>query len=380
MWRNGKRTAVVRSIAGRRQYQISIHGEANHAGATPMNQRHDALCGAAEIVLALETMAPKTSADAVATVGKLANHPNAVNVVPDRVEFTIDLRASDDEALRRADAEVRRIVNESCNRRGLKCGIELTESINACPMDARLCRQLALAAKFCGESEITETTSGALHDSAVLAPHVPTAMLFVPSREGISHNPAEFSRVEDIAAAARVVENLVRRPTIAQLNKLGREDFVAFCGGWFEGSPWIAERAWNSRPFGSIEDLHEKMIQVIRESSDGEKLTLLRAHPDLVGKLARQQKLTRESNAEQTAAGLSQLSGDEIATFERFNAEYHAKFGFPFIICARENRQQTILDAFPRRLENTREAELATALSEVFKIAQLRLADAVREK
>jgi OHCU decarboxylase len=313
-------------------------------------------------------------------VGKLTNHPNAVNVVPDRVEFTIDLRASDDEVLRRADAEVRRLVNESCNRRGLKCGIEVTESIDACPMDVRLCRKLALAAKFAGESEIMETTSGALHDSAVLAPYVPTAMLFVPSRDGISHNPAEFSRVEDIAAAARVVENLVRRPTIAQLNKLGRENFVAFCGGWFESSPWIAERAWNSRPFGSIEDLHEKMILAVRESSDVEKLTLLRAHPDLVGKLARQQKLTRESNFEQAAAGLSQLSGDEIATFERFNAEYHAKFGFPFIICARDNRKEAILDTFPRRLENTREAERATALSEVFKIARLRMADAVREK
>jgi OHCU decarboxylase len=230
-----------------------------------------------------------------------------------------------------------------------------------------------------GESPLPITVSGALHDSAVIAPHVPTAMLFVPSRDGISHNPAEFSRVEDIAAAARVVEQLVRRPTITQLNELDQNQFVSICGGSFEHSPWIAERAWNNRPFASVGDLHEKLTRVVAESNMEEKLSLVRAHPDLVGKLARDGKLTRESSTEQSAAGLNRLSPDEIAAFEKFNAEYRSKFGFPFVICARQNRKEAILEAFPRRLKNSRETELAAALAEVFKIARLRLADVVWE-
>jgi hypothetical protein len=84
--------------------------------------------------------------------------------------------------------------------------------------------------------------SGALHDSAVIAPYLPTVMLFVPSRDGISHNPAEFSRVEDIAAGARVIEQLVRRPTLEQLNHGDGAAFVAAVGHVYEHSPWIAER------------------------------------------------------------------------------------------------------------------------------------------
>jgi OHCU decarboxylase len=343
-----------------------------------MDQRHDALCGAAEIVLALEKAAAKLSPDTVATVGRLVNHPNAVNVIPDRVEFTVDLRAPDDEILGRGDMEVRKIVADICGRRGLKFEIELTETIDACPMNSRMCDRLVKAAKFAGE-KIEATISGALHDSAVIAQHVPAAMLFVPSRDGISHNPAEFSRVEDIAAAARVVEKLVRRPTVSQLNAMDLGEFISACGGSFENSPWIAERAWKSRPFASVGDLHEKMTNVVAQSSTEEKLSLVRAHPDLVGKLARDGKLTRESSDEQAAAGLAKLSADEIAAFERFNAQYREKFGFPFVICARQNRKVAILDAFPRRLANSRETELAAALAEVFKIAQLRLADAVWE-
>jgi OHCU decarboxylase len=378
MWRNDQRLAVVRAIAGRKQYRVRICGEANHAGATPMNQRHDALCGVAKILLALEKMARDLSSDTVATVGQMTNHPNAINVIPDRVEFTVDLRAPEDAILQRGDSELRKTVADICNRRGLKFEIELTETINACPMNARMCDRLAKAASLVGE-QITPAVSGALHDSAVIAPHLPTAMLFVPSRDGISHNPAEFSRVSDVAAAAKVVEQLVRRPTVSQLNAMDQNEFVSVCGGSFEHSPWIAERAWKSRPFASVGDLHEKLTNVVSQSSTEEKLSLVRAHPDLVGKLARDGKLTRESRAEQSAAGLTKLTAEEITTFERCNAQYREKFGFPFVICARQNRKEAILEAFPRRLANSREAELATALAEVFKIAQLRLADAVWE-
>jgi allantoate deiminase len=373
MWRRDQQLAIVRSIAGRIQYRGTVRGEANHAGATRMGDRRDALAGTAEIVLELERLARRPSADTVITIGRLINHPNAINVIPDRVEFTIDLRAGDDAAIARADLALRQTAAEICSGRNLQLQLEITESIAACPMDGKLCDRLG------GAAAIPMTVSGALHDSAVLAKHIPTAMLFVPSRDGISHNPAEFSRVEDIAAAAAVVEQLVRRPTLAQLNELDQRQFVSICAGFFEHSPWIAERAWKFRPFASLGDLHEKLASVLAQSSADEKLSLIKAHPDLVGRLAREGRLTRESSAEQAAAGLASLDPDEIAAFERYNQQYRDKFGFPFIICARQNRKEAILQAFPRRLANSRETELAAALTEICKIAQFRLTDTIWE-
>jgi OHCU decarboxylase len=221
--------------------------------------------------------------------------------------------------------------------------------------------------------------SGALHDSAVVAPHIPTAMLFVPSTGGISHNPSEFSSVDDIAAAAMVVEKVVRRPTMRQVNAMRREAFVALCGRLFENSPWVAERAWANRPFASPADLLEKLSAAVRAASAEEQAGLISAHPDLVGRLAREGKITKESTGEQAAAGLDALLPEEVAQFEKYNAAYREKFGFPFVICARENHKEAILRAFPKRLENTREQEITTALREIDSIARLRLADAVWE-
>lgn len=366
MWQRGETLAVVRAIAGRRQYQVKIIGQANHAGTTPMNSRRDALAAAAEIALALEQFASRISADTVVTIGRLLNYPNAINVVPGRVEFSIDWRAPDDALLEQGDKQIRRIVAEVCQSRGLQWGIEETESIAARPMDVRLNRCFG---------ELPVVVSGALHDSAVLSKYLPTTMLFVPSRDGISHHPAEFSRVEDIAAAATVVERIIRRPNVRQLSEMSEERFVAACGRLFERSPWIARRGWAKRPFASRHDLFAKLCAVVSAASPAEQLDLIGAHPDLVGRMA----LTAESAAEQAAAGLTELSPDEISAFLRYNAEYREKFGFPFVICARQNRKDAILAGFPIRLKNTRQEEIAAALAEIYKIAQLRLADAVWE-
>jgi OHCU decarboxylase len=362
MWRRGDRLAVVSAIAGRKQYRVVVSGEANHAGATSMRDRRDALAAAAEMITALEQI---VTGEAVITVGRLINHPNAVNVIPDRVEFTVDLRAGDDAVIEQCDEALRARAAEICRRRMTTVEIDLTESIAASPMDKPLCRRLLRA---CGPDGPPMTVSGALHDAAVIARFMPTAMLFVPSRGGISHNPAEFSRVEDIAAAAQVVERVVRRPTLRQLNAASRQDFVAVCGRFFEHSPWIAERAWALRPFASLCDLHKKLCGLVGDSSNEEKVALIQAHPDLVGRLAREGRLTRESNHEQAAAG-----------FERYNGQYREKFGFPFVICARQNRKETILSEFPRRLQNSRPAEIAAALDEIYKIARFRLIDAAWE-
>jgi 2-oxo-4-hydroxy-4-carboxy-5-ureidoimidazoline decarboxylase len=109
------------------------------------------------------------------------------------------------------------------------------------------------------------------------------------------------------------------------------------------------------------------------KASADEKLSLIRAHPDLVGS----QLLTPESANEQVSAGLGQLSSDEIERFQAYNSRYRERFGFPFVICARLNKKQAILDAFPIRLQNSKEQEMETALREILKIAELRLRDLV---
>lgn len=164
--------------------------------------------------------------------------------------------------------------------------------------------------------------------------------------------------------------------TLRELN--GSDRFAALLQGIFEHSDWIPERAAQLRPFASLGALHRGLISVVRSASPEEQLTLIRAHPDLVGRLAREGRLTRESAAEQSAAGLSDLSEAEVAQFEKYNAEYQQKFGFPLIICARLNRKEAIIEAFPRRLKNGPEQEKATALEEIDKIALLRLRDRIK--
>jgi 2-oxo-4-hydroxy-4-carboxy-5-ureidoimidazoline decarboxylase len=167
--------------------------------------------------------------------------------------------------------------------------------------------------------------------------------------------------------------------TTDQLNLLPVDQFETLLGAAFEGSPWIARRAARRRPFKSLTEMHTAMCDVVAAASDDEKLALIRAHPDLVGRLAREGRVTPESTKEQAAAGLSSLSSHEIEQFERYNADYRARFDFPFIICARENKKDAILAAFPVRLQNSRETEVETALAEIYKIARLRLMDLVSE-
>lgn len=166
---------------------------------------------------------------------------------------------------------------------------------------------------------------------------------------------------------------------LTTLNLANRDAFVAVCGPFFEHSPWIAERAWESRPFASITQLHHAMCRIVADAGVDQQIELIRAHPDLVGRLAMQVQLTRESAGEQAAAGLSELSSAEAAELDRYNIAYRDRFGFPFVICARQNKKQAILAAFPIRLRNDRETEISTALREIFKIAGLRLSDAISE-
>lgn len=159
-------------------------------------------------------------------------------------------------------------------------------------------------------------------------------------------------------------------------HRLGKEEFVHRYGSIFEHSPWIAERAWEGE-LGPVNDtaigLHFALRTQFRMATSDERLSVLRAHPDLAGKLAAAQRLTEASSAEQASAGLDALTDAERKRFTALNTAYVEKFGFPFIIAVRDNTKASILAAFESRIENTPEAELATAAVQVERIAFLRL-------
>jgi OHCU decarboxylase len=156
-------------------------------------------------------------------------------------------------------------------------------------------------------------------------------------------------------------------------------EFVRIVGPVFEHSPWIAEVAWAKRPFASVEKLHSALCQTVREAGEEKQRALIRAHPDLVGRAALDGTLTRESTGEQASAGLNKLSPEEITLFQKQNAAYREKFGFPFVICARLNKKEAILVGFERRLKNSHKQEIQAALEEIFKIAELRLRDLTQD-
>lgn len=167
--------------------------------------------------------------------------------------------------------------------------------------------------------------------------------------------------------------------TLAALNTTDRATFVAALGHLFEHSPWVAEETWPKRPFADAGALHAALCATMRAAPRDRQLALIRAHPDLAGRLAQQKKLTTESTREQASAGLDQLTDAELAAFTAHNDTYKARFGFPFIICARLNAKAAILDAMNTRVHNSPDTEFSTALGEIEKIARLRLTDALKE-
>jgi 2-oxo-4-hydroxy-4-carboxy-5-ureidoimidazoline decarboxylase len=150
-------------------------------------------------------------------------------------------------------------------------------------------------------------------------------------------------------------------------------DFVAALGGIFEHSPWVPERTAAKRPFASLDSLHGAMVQAMWGASEAEKLALLRAHPQLAGKEAEAGTLTAHSTSEQDSVGLTRLTPEEKAKIAALNATYLQKHGFPFIIAVKLRTKREIFSVFEQRVNNPRDIEFSTALSEVGRIARLRL-------
>jgi len=164
---------------------------------------------------------------------------------------------------------------------------------------------------------------------------------------------------------------------LKQINSLSRDDFVCVIGPVFEDSPWVADSTWSKHPFKSVDLLHSALCKTVQGAAEAKKVDLIRAHPDLVGRAAQSGTLTSASTSEQASAGLNKLTEEEIAQFQKYNQSYRDKFGFPFVVCARLNKNDAILKGFEARLKNSREEEIKTALAEIEKIAYLRLQDII---
>ena len=162
--------------------------------------------------------------------------------------------------------------------------------------------------------------------------------------------------------------------TLEALNAADRASFVAAVGDIFEHGSWVAERAHAGRPFVSVEALHDAMMQAVSSAPRAEQIAFLRGHPELGGKVARAGAMTADSVAEQGGLGLDRLNAKDFARFERANAAYREKFGFPFIVCVRRHGSaESILSTFEQRVGNDPETELAAALTEIGYITRLRL-------
>ena len=161
--------------------------------------------------------------------------------------------------------------------------------------------------------------------------------------------------------------------TLDELNKAGRQDFVAALGEVFEHAPWVTEAAFARKPFVSLAALHQALGDALRAADAARRLALVKGHPDLAGKAARAGNLTADSNTEQSSAGLDRLTEAEYARFHKLNDAYRARFGFPFIVCVRRHGKESILGEFEKRLKHAPDAELQSALTEIVRIAALRL-------
>jgi len=170
------------------------------------------------------------------------------------------------------------------------------------------------------------------------------------------------------------------RPAVSRFSlapaSLTQQAFVARFGGVYEHSPWVAERCWSAgvnEQHSVIATLAAAMAQTLGQASDAEKLQLIRAHPDLAGKAARQGDLTNDSTNEQSSAGLDQCTEEELTRFQSMNDAYKEKFGIPFIMAVRGSNRHEILAGFEQRLPNDRAVEIKRALDEINRIAMLRL-------
>lgn len=208
--RNDIHIGVVEGIVGIKRYIFNIKGEANHAGTTPMDMRKDSLYCASQIISMVKHIVTEEVEDTVATVGYLNVKPNVINVVAGEVEFGIDIRSRKVQNIDKVYNRLMEKADDLIEQYGVQFQVEQKLSINPIRLDEQLIGTIQDSCEHLGISHM-QMYSGAGHDSLVWASHVPTGMIFIPSKDGISHHPDEYSTEESIEIAMKIAyETLMR--------------------------------------------------------------------------------------------------------------------------------------------------------------------------
>jgi N-carbamoyl-L-amino-acid hydrolase len=208
--RDGLPLGAVENLQGISWQRLVIDGVANHAGTTPTAMRRDAGHAAARIITFLREIAVRSNGTTVATVGTLSLEPNAINVIPSRAVMTVDLRDPDEDRLKAAEAALAAFVGELAASEGVSIATERLARFEPVLFDAGIVATIEDSARARGLAS-RRMTSGAGHDAQMIARIAPAAMIFVPSRDGISHNPREFTAEADLVAGANVLLDVARR-------------------------------------------------------------------------------------------------------------------------------------------------------------------------
>lgn len=205
----GNRVGIVTAIAGYVHADVTVHGRGDHAGATPMDFRLDPGLPLAESILELERLARVAGKGTVGTVGEIEVHPGLINAIPERIRFSLDIRGVDDEAYRGVVRDIAAFAEQAAARRGMSAEVHERQTLDPTPLDPHIVAALEDAARTAGEPFMS-MPSGAAHDTMCVADHVPSAMVFVPCRDGISHSPLEDADPADAALAAEIILEAIR--------------------------------------------------------------------------------------------------------------------------------------------------------------------------
>lgn len=211
-----KTIGIVTGIAAPERFYVTIRGNADHSGATPMNLRHDALCGASKIILGIEEIASmQEEPPVVGTVGVVEVMPGAMNVIPGAVKLGVDIRSISKVARNSVVTLVKEFIDITAEKRGLSYTIETIAQDHPVEMHPAMIREIEEAVKSV-DVEYMIMPSGAGHDAMHWAEAVPTGMIFIPCRDGISHNPAEFAEMDDIVTGAEVLDKVLRKLSLEE--------------------------------------------------------------------------------------------------------------------------------------------------------------------
>ena len=208
---NNKQIGIVTAIAAPTRLKITVEGFAAHSGTTPMEDRQDALVSAAKIVLAVQEIAlEQSSHGTVGTVGNLKVHPGVMNVVPGLVELWVDIRGVNHESIIECLQDVKDAISNIAEDQRTQISIDILTSDKPVQLNEQVRGVITEAAKACGAS-YQDIHSGAGHDAMNIAAIAPTGMIFIPCRQGISHNPEEYAEIQDIQAGADVLTETLYR-------------------------------------------------------------------------------------------------------------------------------------------------------------------------